>query len=56
MIGSEIVADVRELLREHDRYWQALVDIAGLENWEGRDPRQIARQALGQAVADGIGR
>lgn len=48
--------DDQELLRERDRYWQALIDIAGLENWEGRDSGQIARQALGPAVGDEIGR
>lgn len=34
---------------ERDRYWQALVDIAGHENWQSETTGDIARAALGDA-------
>lgn len=52
-----IKEDVRlpRLREERDRYWQALVDITGLENWEHGDPLRIARAALGPDAAE-VGR
>lgn len=47
---AEEMRSGRELRRERDRYWQALVDIADWENWQARTgnttPQQIAQQAL----------
>lgn len=33
-------------MTQRDRYWQALIDIAGLENWENKAAGDIAREAL----------
>lgn len=41
---------------ERDLYQQALIDIAGLENWEDRRAGAIAREALGREASDEIGR
>jgi hypothetical protein len=40
--------DLERLRAERDRYWQALVDIAGLENWQRASAPQVARRALGE--------
>lgn len=52
---GELVRLSNLLADERDRYWQALVDIVGLENWEERDARQIACEALGED-AEEVGR
>jgi hypothetical protein len=36
-------------VEDRDRYWQALVDIAGHENWEPKTMGDIARAALDPA-------
>jgi hypothetical protein len=36
-----------EAVADRDRYWQALVDIAGHENWEPMTLGDMAREALG---------
>jgi hypothetical protein len=52
--GGEVVS--RALLdktrAEKMRYWQALIDIAGLENWENKSAGDIARAALEQDAHD----
>ena len=35
------------LKAERDRFWQALTDIAGWENWQSKTQREIAKEALG---------
>lgn len=38
--------ELHAALAERDRYWQALTDIAGWENWQRPTWREIAQKAL----------
>lgn len=47
----ELLEDLETARTERDRYWQALADIAGLENWQNKAAGDIAREALGDRDA-----
>lgn len=46
-------AQLQGAVEERDRYWQALVDIAGHANWEPKAAGDIARAALAPQTPGG---
>jgi hypothetical protein len=49
---SEHEAALAREREKNGRYWQALTDIAGLENWEPKTAGDIARAALAPSSGD----